>query len=222
MSIYDITYENRIVELLPPDKRQSKMVAWWKAIIKQLQYLHSDVLVDYRVGSDYPVWVSASYNKGYRVIYGQSVYESLYDDNTTVPTDSNNWRLYQLFFLGVDDRIRYNGELLVLEYAVNARFKTNFRQPPLQSDIYFTVNTKTAGVFIVGGNESNSSISYFNGSFDFIINSYSFSDFYNFAVNIPVAVFEALSDDVNAREKIVRGFIDKIIPAGIIYNIVTY
>lgn len=221
-SIYDITFSNRVVELLPPDKRYPKHVAWWKAMVKQLQYLHADVFIDYRVGSDYPVWAPASYSKGDKVIYGQSVYESLIDSNTNTPTDTTTWRLYQNSFLGVEDRVKYNGQLLVLDYAVNDRFGTNFRQPPLQSDIYFSINTPVAGVFVVGGDEMNSSITFLQSSSDFIIDSYSFVTFFNFVVNVPVAVWTELSADVNARDKILRNFIDPILPAGIRYEIQTY
>lgn len=221
-SIYDITYSKRVVELLPPDKRYEKAIAWWTAMVQQLQYLHTDVLVDFRVGSNYPVYSAGSYNLGDRVIFGQSVYESLVSANTAVPTDAAKWKLYQLYFLGVDDRIKYNGQSLVLDYATNQRFKTNFRQPPLQSDIYFTVNTPSAGVFVVGGDELNSSISWADRSDEFIINLYSFTSFYNMTVHVPIAVFTALSTDAAAREKIISGFIDNILPSGIRYNIITY
>jgi hypothetical protein len=222
MSIYDISYTNRVVELLPPDKRYSRTVAWFKAIVNQLQYLHTDVLVDFRTGSDYPIYAPGSYNKFDRVIYGQSVYESLYDTNTAVPTDTSKWRLYQLHFLGVEDRLKYNGQVLVLDYAINDRFNTNFRQPPLQSDIYFTINTPAVDVFIVGGDESNSSTILEMISSEYVINSYSFTAFTNFVINIPVAVYNALSTDPAARDKIVRGFVDEILHAGLKYSIQTY
>lgn len=221
-SIYDITFTQRIVELLPPDKRYLKTVSWFRAIALLLQKLHSDVFVDYRTGSDYPIYVAGTYNMGDRVIYGQSVYQSTSELNTAIPTDLSKWFVYQNNFLGVDQRLKHNGQSLVLNYACNTRFNTNFRQPPLQSDIYFEVNQPTATVFVVGADESQSGVSFFDISSDFIVNDYSFSSFYNFVVKIPAAVFTALSDDANAREKVVRNFIDGIIPAGFNYTITTY
>lgn len=218
MSIYDITYNDRIVELLPPDKRMPSMVLWVQNVVKQLQWDHSNVIQDYRVGSSYPVYTSGTYNVGDRVIYGQSVYESLIALNTDVPTTAN-WRVYQNSFLGVETRVKFNGTILVLTYAVNARFKTNFRQPPLQSDIYFTINSPAAGVFISGGIEQNSSKSYTNSSDGFSVNSYSFATFKNFVVMIPVAVYTALGISASS---IVRSFIDPLLEAGIIYDIQTY
>lgn len=221
-SFYDITFANRIVELIPPDKRLQKFVLWLQAMVQQLQYLHKDVFVDFKVGSNYPIWGIGFYSKKDRVIYGQSVYESLVDSNSAVPTDTTKWRLYQLYFLGVDDRVKYNGQFLVLDYAINDRFNTNFRQPPLTSDIYFTVNEPLANVFIVGGDEANSSKIFFNGSYDNIINSYDFTSFNNLVINMPILIYNSLSSDSLAREKIVRGFVTPILPAGIKYKIQTY
>ncbi len=198
------------------------MSAWFRAIAALLQKLHTDVFVDYRTGSDYPVYSAGTYNAGDRVIYGQRVYESIVGSNTAIPTDLTKWFVYQNNFLGVDQRLKYNGQILVLNYACNARFKTNFRQPPLQSDIYFEVNTPTANVFVVGFDEPQSGICFFGESSNFIINEYAFASFYNFVVKIPTAVFNALSDDANAREKIIRNFIDGIVPAGLNYTITTY
>lgn len=222
MSFYNIDFTNRLTELIPPDKREPVHIAWWKQIGKQLEWGRKDVFVDYKEGSDYPVWVAANYSKGDRVKYGQSVYESLTDDNTEVPTNEAAWRMYELFFIGTDERIKYNGQRLVLEYALNKRFGTNFRQPPLQSDIYFEVYPPVADVFIIGGDENNSSTIFLNRSSEFIINDYSFGDFVNFAIYIPVAVWTDLSADAGARDKIISNFVNNYLPAGIKYEIITY
>lgn len=221
-SFYDINFNNRVVELLPPDKRYQRLVAWLQAMIKPLQNLHSQLFVDYKVGADYPIWGIGSYSLGDRVIYGQSVYESLTDANTAYPTDQTKWKLYQLYFLGVDDRIKYNGVSLVLNYAINDRFNTNYRQPPLQSDIYFSVNEPVSTVFIVGGDEINSSAIYYSGSNEQIINAYDFNSFYNLVIHFPNSVYVQLSTDPIARENIVRDFVSKILHAGIKFTIQTY
>jgi hypothetical protein len=75
---------------------------------------------------------------------------------------------------------------------------------------------------LIGGDESNSSLVYLDSSSEFIVNSYTFVSFNNFAIKIPVAVYTGLSTDALAREKIVRGFVDQILPAGITYTIQTY
>lgn len=222
MSFFDLNYSDRIVELLPPDKRTPIEVSWWRAVVKQLDWVRRNIFVDYKTGSVYPDWGVGSYNKGDRVIYGQSVYESLVSSNTAVPTDSTKWRIYQLYFIGTDERILYNGQNLVLNYALNKRFETNFRQPPLVSDIYFTINTPLPLPFSVGSIEGNSSTVFNTGSSESVINYYNFTTFYNFVINIPVAVWTALSTDVNARNKIISNFVNQYLPVGINYQIQTY
>ena len=222
MSFYNLSYDQKAVELLPPDKRAPAMVQWVQALLKQLQYNQSSIFTDFKVDADYPVYVAGSYNKFDRVIYGQSVYESLTDANTAVPTDANYWRLYQIFFTGTDTRIKYNGQKLVLEYAINDRFMTTFRQPPLVSDIYFSTNIPVPSVFVIGGIEENSSVTYNNNSSEYLIDGYSFSAFYNFTLYIPTAIYNAVSADVNAREPIFRNYINNLLPAGVTYTIQLY
>lgn len=223
MSLYTITFNDRAVEALPPDKRYSNHVKWWQSVVNVIQYLHTDLLIDYRSGSDYPQWSNlVTYSKGNRVIFAEKVYESLIDSNTEKPDSSINWRVYQTSFIGVEERISYTTQKLVLEYAVNKRFNTTFRQPDSVSDIYITTNTPTIGVFICGEIEYESSQVYSNTSSEFVINGYTFTGFTNFTVNIPTAVYDSVSSDVTAREKIFRNYIDRYVAAGIIYKIATY
>lgn len=223
MSIYNLNYIQKVVELLPPDKRGPKMVNWLIDLLGPMGVNYNDLFVDYKTGSDYDLYDSlTTYNTGDRVQYSQSVYESIIDNNTLNPTDVAGWRLYEEYFIGVDERIKYSHIKVVLEYALNRRFNTTFRQPNLISDIYIESNQPPYGPFIVGAIEDESSVVYFDTSSDWVINGYSFATFNNFTVYVPLAVFEAQSADVNAREPIFRYFIDKYNSAGLNYNIVTY
>ena len=222
MSIYNFSYTQKILELLPPDKRGAAMVAWLYDLLAPVGHDYYDVFVDYKTGSNYDLWVAGSYPLKAKVQYGQSVYESIIDSNTLEPTNTAGWRLYQEYFIGVDERILYNHGKLILEYALNKRFSTSFRQPPLISDIYIETNEPPYSVFVVGQIEEESSISYYNTSTEYIINDYNFNTFYNFTVYVPLAVYDAVSADPAAREKIFRVFIDKYNTAGLLYNIVTY
>lgn len=149
MSIYDINFYNKVIELSPPDKRFAKSIAWLKSLITPIQYAKDRVLVDYRVGSTYPVWVAGTYAKGAKVVYRQVVYESLEDTNTDRPP-SAKWRQFLPSFIGVDKRVKFNGQKIVLEYALNQYYFTNFRQPPLVSDIYITNSPPVVVGFLVG------------------------------------------------------------------------
>jgi hypothetical protein len=146
----------------------------------------------------------------------------LVDGNTSAPTDVTAWRVYQEVFIGTDERIMYSHIKLVLEYALNRRFDTVFSQPPSLSDIYITKNAKGLNAFIVGAVEEDSSSSFFDGSTEFIIDAYTFGSFFNFTVNVPLAVYNGVSAEPSAREKIFRDFINQYNTIGLTYNIQTY
>lgn len=225
MSIFNVDFDQKAVELLPPDKRFKVHVGWVRSLLSQNQYNHTDIFVDYKTGSTYPLWNNlGSWNKGQRVIYGQSVYESLVDNNTDLPTNTNTWRVYQTFFIGTDERIMYNSQKLVLEYALNRKFGTTFRQPPLISDIFINLPVQAVNPFVVAENEEESSDVFTTFSSEFILDVYSFSvtASFDYTINVPQAVYDALSIDPLARDKIIRQFVDRYNTAGMFYNIITY
>ena len=222
MSIYDITYEDRVVELIPPDKRYARTVGMLRGLTNQLQVLRNKIFGDYKQGVVCNNWEDIVYAVGDLVKYGETVYVSLIDSNTDVPTVTTSWAIYQATFIGVDERIMFNHQKLVLEYALNKRFGTTFKQPPNTSDIYLTTNANTASVFIVGATENESSVVYSDGSTEVVINSYSFSTTYNFTVYIPSAVFTALGGTTAEREAVVKSFVDRYNTIGLSYNITTY
>jgi hypothetical protein len=222
MSIYQINFLQKAIELLPPDKRPNTFVKWIYSLLKPSEYNDARIFTDYKVGAVYPVYIAATYSKFQRVIFGQSVYESIIDSNTTAPPNATGWRVYQDSFIGVDERLTYNHQKISLEWGLNKRFGTTFRQPNLVSDIYITTNVVVNPPFIVGGDEPISSVTYRTNSTEFIINNYSFGNFFNFTIYVPVAVFNALSSNASAREPIIRNFVDRYNSAGITYNVVTY
>jgi hypothetical protein len=218
---YDLDYSIVGLQLLPPDKRRTRQIAWVKALLAPLQYMHGIVFLSYKQGSPAPQYAGGAYNKGDRVVYFFSVYEAL-ENTATLPTDQTGWVKIQESFIGLDERVKYTGQKIVLEYALNKWFVTQFRQPPALSDIYITTNLIPTGSFIVGGTEHTSSVVYSGGSSDYIYNDLATGGVKNMNVNIPVAVFNALAATNAQRESIVRAFVNKYITAGITYNVVTY
>lgn len=223
MSIYDVNYNQTGPQMLPPDKRFTRMVAWIKALLVPAQWVRDLWMGSYRTGSTALPWVgSTTYNKYDRVLYKQKVYESLIGSNTDNPTVQTSWMVVQQNFIGVFERVLYNGNKLIFEYAINKFFGTVFRQPPNTSDIYVSVNTKSFSVFVVGGTEGNSSVVFNNISSEYVINAYDFNSFVNMTIMVPVAVFNALDPTPANCEKIIRNYANQYIIAGIIYNVVTY
>lgn len=224
MSLYDIDYTRVGKQLTPPDKRQTFINAWVKNLLAPMQWIADLWLRDYRTGSSAALWLnSTTYAKYDRVKYKFAIYESLLDGNLNhLPTDTTRWMVVQDNFIGISERILYTSITLTLTYAMNKRFDTVFRQPPNLSDIYISNNAIPVAPFIFGATAQNSSAFYSQSSTEFFINASGFVVAYNFSIHVPVAVYNALDPLPANREKIFRNFVDKIICAGITYNIVTY
>jgi hypothetical protein len=222
VSLYGVDIPSIAGNILPPDKRNTNMLAFVKALVSPIQYVVNLFLGSYRSGSPAPIWTSGAYPLGVRVRYNFAVYEAIVDGTTDVPTVATSWRLVQSNFIGVSERVLYNGQKVILEYALNKWFGTNFVQPNGTSDIYVTTNTVAAYPFLVGATEDLSSSTYYANSTEYIIDSYSFTGNYRLTIHMPSAVYTALSTVSAMRDPIVRAFADKYIPAGISYNIVTY
>lgn len=215
MSLFDINFFAKAIEWAPPYKRFEVNIRWLQSLLKPMQYLRDKVLGDYRTGSNNAQWVAGTYQKGDRVTLKQIVYESIEDDNSDTPP-SSKWMTFLPSFIGADKRIKFNGQKLVLEYALNQRFLTVFRQPELLSDIYITTTNFVVVGFVVAQTESYCSEvgqTYSTASVGY---NYPFAHVSNFTINIPVAVYAGIS------EAEVRGFVDKIIPSGLNYSIATY
>src|SRR4051794_37031772 len=114
MGLFNIDFKKFGEALLPPDKRQPAQRAWVAAILAPLQWLRDRIFSDYKERASYPPSDAlATYGKYMRVIFRYSVYESLTDANAgNDPLDTNNWMLVQENFIGVDERVKYNGNVL--------------------------------------------------------------------------------------------------------------
>lgn len=215
MGLYDINFDNKGVELLPPDKTDAGMIAWIKSLLAPVEYMRTKVLIDYKKGADYDEWTAGTYAKGDIVTYKKAIYESLADSNTDTPP-SSKWRLYQTVFIGADDRVKYNGQKLVLEYALNQYYSTTFRQPNLVSDIYIQTLPYTLQGFLIAATESYCSTVGQTTSSGFVGSLTPFLQTYNFKIWFPTAVYAA------TNESEVRNFVDAIIPKSLNYSIDTY
>lgn len=224
-TIYDINFNNAAPSLLPPDKRFVKQVQWVRMLLSSLQYLRDLWFGSYRTGSIAPIWVnSAPYAKYQQVKYSvnNQIYESLINNNSDIPTVATSWQVVQTNFIGLSERILYNGQTLVLTYAMNKWFGTTFRQPNAQSDIYITNSTVPVAFFRSSSVEKASSSVSTGSSSEFVVNAYTFAPPINFTIYCPVAVYNALDPSLVNNNKIFRGFVDKYVPAGITYTITTY
>lgn len=213
---FDIDFNQQAEDIFPPDKRTVGNMALLKGIIKSLQWCRDLILGSYKKGSTAPQWAPGGYNKYDQVIFNKSVYESLIDSNTDSPNGSANWRLIQNNFIGVDERVRFNGQKIVLEYALNKRFGGTFRPPSSLSlsDIYITNLPAVVFGFRVG-QTTGSSVGQ-TTSPDTIGSPLPFVRINNFQINFLNSLY------VLTNEKEVRDFANLYVAAGLNYTIVTY
>jgi hypothetical protein len=222
--MYNVNYNTAIENLLVPDKRTKKTVAFNTALVTDISNNHNLLFDTYKNYTILPNWTAGTYAKNELVKYGKSIFQSIENGNTGQPTISDKWRLVSENFLGSDFRLSITGEKLNLEYALNTWFGSIFRQPSAGiSDIYLTTNNAVVlPVFRVGINEFESTSVFSNVSEQLVVNSYSFAMQYNITINIPITLFNSLGATDEIRTSIVRAFADKYINAGLTYKIQTY
>lgn len=212
-TIFDINFDLFANELLPPDKRNPENFAMLRGFLEGQRWIHDLLFDSYKVGSTAPKWTPGTYNQYDQVVYNKIVYSSLSNNNTATPTNSTFWEKIQDSFLGVDQRVLFNGSKLIVEYALNNQFGTIFRQPPNQSDIYITNIAAVAIGFLIGNTKGTyvgktKSSSYVNSS-------QTFKQINNFTINIPTAAYALTS------ESAIRDFLT-FIPTSINYTITPY
>lgn len=238
MPVPNIDYDNQAVNMLPFRERRTKWMVFAKGLVYAAKWLYG-VFKAYMSGDYSPKWDSTiTYSTGNKVQYNFRVYESLTDGNlNNVPDQSaTNWLLRNNDFIGAIERAKYNGRYLELTYALNRYFSTTFRQPPYPSpydfgvggtfsDIYITNVAPAYASFVSFNIETPSSASYNNSSTTFAsfnTEIYTAATSYEFAIWIPLAVFNALGASDPIRESVVRGFADKLVVSGTHYIINTY
>ena len=219
--MYSIDYNQKVVETLVPDKRQPKTTAYLQQLAREVSVNHNQLFNIYKRYQLAVVWTAGSYSRNSKVRYGKSIYVAV-EPTSDEPSYSNTWAMVSPNFMGNDFRQAIRGEKLVLEYALNTWFGTNFRQLPAISDIYLTTNTIIDSVFRVGKVEFESSNVGTDTSSEFVINNYSFANQYNLTINLPIATFNSLGTTDSIKTSIVRSFADLYISAGITYKIITY
>ena len=230
MNIFNVNTDQQAVDLLPPDKRDTQPLSIVRALLKPLQYCRDLVFDSYKTGATAPVWVAGTYHQFDQVQYQKGVWQALV--TTTAAPSTPDWMLIQPNFIGIDERAQYNGTKLLFEWALNRWFKTMFRQPTTfnaapdyylpKSDIFLTTNTLLINVFRVGLLEDESSSVGLLDSSEYVYDNFAFTNTTSLSINVPVAVWTALSTVSADRDNIIRNFADKYVTAGIIYDIITY
>lgn len=204
------------------------MIAWLTVLVKPAQLEQDLIANDYDNGSTAPFYSGIIYVPGDRVIgTDNALYECIANVGGIPPPNAQYWLKLLDTYIGVQERIKYNGQKLVLEFALNRFFRTVFRQPVLISDIYIE-NNDWAEFFYIGGSNDDPTSHVYGGNNPgdgFVINDNnaaqeSFTIFIPESGGSPIPGFYT-SLQPYADQKI-RAIADKYAIARVLYSISTY
>jgi hypothetical protein len=149
-TIYDIDFEIQGENLMPPDKRKPKLLAWLFAFLYALQLLRDRFYTYYADGFTGDRWdISTAYSVGDEVRYiDRSVYECIQATTAGIlPTDTDYWVKIQDIYIGIRERSRYNSRKILFEFILNKWFDVD----PLPADqIYIQNNSVYGTAFVMG------------------------------------------------------------------------
>ena len=175
-------------------KRQAKRLALGTAFVYPLQWLRDLTFGGYANGDTAsPAYSSgAAYVKTNRVRFNNRIYECIVAPPGIgyPPTNTAYWIQIQADWRGVNERVAYNGQKLILEYILNRWFNTTFNQPStgMNSTYYITLLTTNDDTFFIGATSVDTGEIAASRLFqsDFIAASYAYQP-YDFQVNYPVS-----------------------------------
>lgn len=243
---YSQDYNNFVDNNTPEVHRKDRFLSWLKALVRPVQWKHDAYFGTYAngiTGATLPYDSGTTYNTGDTTLGdNNAVYESLKDGvigiNPAI-TENNalyagNWVRRSPDFRGVNERLKYTGQTMVLEYVLNKWFRTNFVQPDqaidpqtTRSDIYIVNNQLNNDVFVVADNEamSSASFNYDIYSEDFVKDDYDFVSA-AFTIFVPESGLSPIPGWYTNldpyKEQKIRSIADRYVIAGIVYDIQTY
>ena len=228
MPIYDYNTETVNEQLTPPQLRQPNFLAWLKVLTTPIQWLR-DWFFDVYIGATtYPPYNAlAAYNRGDRVFFYDN--KGLYERTVTgsasgfdgPPSDLGRWFKLQDNFIGVDERVKYNAQIIVFEYALNTFFFTG----AIPYKIYIQNNAANYTTFVMGnaGPYSSNMANTAQWTTANMGNAPTFTPVTaNFTIFVPNSVLSTLGLTAQDQENAIREFADKYKLAGTTYLVTGY
>jgi len=227
MGFYDIDYNDLVFNLTPQTRRKPRFISWFLSLLAPQKNV-SDLFFDVYVGGQtYPYYnpLVTSYPKGTRVTFLGAIYEAQLSTGGALPTDTNYWTQIVADFRGVNERVRYNSQKILLEFILNKWFNTTWLQPddpfnPTRPEIYVDSNLTDNQVLTSYYTENAESNIYYYDSltYAYVLNNYTFNQ-PAFSIFVPAYLLVALGVDAQNQ---IRAIADKYVIAGITYDIQTY
>ena len=228
--LFDFDIDIVIPNLTPPVKRLPKYSAWLKSLTTPIQQAWQNLFVDYKTGSTYADFdIGTTYNLGDLVIWtDKCVYEASSVTSLGVgqsfsgvlPNNTAFWTRVNNNFIGTDERVKYNSQKLLFEYALN-RFFRIAASPADQ--IYIQNNFIDVGdVFVMDTDSEESSVMPLDSAYqeDYMDLTATYtSGVYDYTIFFPIADYTALGSQADS---IIRSYADVYNSIGMQYDIQTY
>ncbi|MEO6901557.1 MAG: hypothetical protein ABI241_00555 [Bacteroidia bacterium] len=219
MGVYDLDTNFIGVQILPPPLRTRIHKAWVKMFLTPLMTLWKYIFVDYADGSIYmPYNNVALYSVGDKIIYADKrVYQCKANCTGIKPSNLDFWFLINPIFMGARERIMYNSQVILYEYALNKYFLVT------AAPYIYISNNISSSFFVMGASSSTSSNMAANSLYSSTYMGINYSvTSNNFTIYVPSALFATLGTNDANRINAIRAFADQYVLAGINYNVIQY
>jgi hypothetical protein len=228
MSKYSCDFDITSVELLPVHKRVNNIKNVLFSLVAPLNELET-VFTYLREGSaagNYSgiiVYTFGQFVNYQRRVYYRNQVTAGYSAGVT-PNNSTYFVPVLEYSIGLDERIRFSPQKILLEYALNRIFQTTFNQPPTLSDIYITNENTDDDAFVVGDDdEDTSTVSQTDELYDWAVTELDPDvGLPDFVIHVPVAVWTALAGTPTERDNIILSVANKIKLFGYKASVTTY
>jgi hypothetical protein len=208
MSIYDVDYSIIFKQILPVDKRVEPNLSWGTSLVKPLQWNHDNFFSEYLDGSSALEYdAGTSYALFQEVRYNNRIYQCIKESTGNAPTNTAYWIEVNKDFRGARQRIKYNGQKLVLEYILNKWFGTTFISKPIDesvnSEFYIRNTNENSNNFFVGETSPNTSyVASYSGIQEYFVPEESGISTTNFKVYYPVTVIPLEESDPKYKQMV--------------------
>lgn len=224
---YNINFSQVWQNIMPPNKRLTKYLAWGNVLMYPMQWLHSRFFVEYKEGTIYLDWNSGTaYTVNSFVKYtDKGIYCCI--KNTTAgitPLNTEYWYKTQDNFIGLTERMKYNSQKMIFEYALNRWFGLTYLQPPSVSPIYISNNTLDLNNFVVGTEDNDTAYASLSGdyTYDFVGTTVTSYSQYSFTIYYPTSLPATLGITSTELEKQIEDLANKLKISGTLFNILSY
>jgi hypothetical protein len=238
-SIYNIDFSLAAERLSPPAKRKTVYLGWMKVLLAPLQWLRSFVFENYANGINASFSSSTNYVYGDIVKFNGLVYMNIAIDGShgPDPTDKTVWLLLLDSDIGLRERLKYNGQTMVLQGVLN-KMITGIPNPSPLITINNVSDDKLVTYFFnqIETGSFKDAPKFYNGPASlppdpvfpenaiFISNEAEYNDSVDFIVEVPKEYYRKYPDhplDINPDNiALITTYVEKYKIAGPTYSII--